>query len=109
MTIELTDKNFFSEIINLNLPVFIDFWANWCPPCRMMDPLIEDLADEYEGRIVIAKLNTDLNRKIPGKLNISGIPTYIIFNKEKEVYRKVGAVSKKELIEAFESLITNGK
>jgi len=99
---ELDNKNFFQEIEHPGYPVFVDFWAAWCPPCRMMDPVIEELAEEFKEKIMVRKLNTDLHRTVVNKLNISGIPTYIIFNKGKEVWRNVGAISKKKLIEAFQ-------
>ncbi len=110
MTKELTNKNFYDEINNSGLPVFVDFWANWCPPCRMMDPLIDDLAEEYEGRMVIGKLNTDLFRSVSDKLKIAGIPTYILFYKGEEKWRKVGAQRKGVFTKVFnEFLIFNNK
>ena len=105
MTKELTNKNFYDVINNSELPVFVDFWANWCPPCRMMDPLIDDLAEEYERRIIIGKLNTDLYHTISDKLNIAGIPTYILFYKGEEKWRKVGAQRKEVLTKVFNEFL----
>jgi thioredoxin 1 len=104
---ELDNKNFFEEINYPIHPVFVDFWAAWCLPCRMMDPVIEELAEEFKNKIIVRKLNTDLYRTVVDKLNISGIPTYIIFKNGKEIWRNVGAISKKKLNEAFhEALYT---
>jgi thioredoxin 1 len=102
---ELNNTNFFQEIEHPDYPVFVDFWAAWCPPCRMMDPVIEELAQEFKEKLVVRKLNTDLYRTIADKLNISGIPTYIIFSKGKEVWRNIGALSKKKLIEICDKVI----
>jgi thioredoxin 1 len=101
---ELNNKNFSREIENNNYPVFVDFWAAWCPPCRMMDPVIEELAEEFKEKVIIRKLNTDLYRNIADKLNISGIPTYIIFYKGKEVWRNVGAMGKRKLREVLDNV-----
>ncbi len=103
---ELTHKNFYDEINHSNYPVFVDFWAAWCPPCRMMDPVIEELAVEFKEKIIIRKLNTDLYQTIANNLGISGVPTYIIFNKGKEVWRNVGALGKKKLFEVFNEIIS---
>lgn len=103
---ELNNKSFFQEIENIGYPVFVDFWAAWCPPCRMMEPVIEELAEEYKEKIIIRKLNTDLYRTTADKLNISGIPTYIIFKQGKEVWRNVGAMSNKKLRKVFNEIIS---
>ena len=103
---ELNNKNFFQEIEHADYQVFVDFWAAWCTPCRMMDPVIEELAEEYKGKIIVRKLNTDLHRSIAQKLDISGVPTYIIFKQGKEVWRNVGAMNKKKLREVFNQTIS---
>lgn len=102
---ELDGKNFFEEIKTNGYPVFVDFWASWCPPCRMMDPLIDEMAERFEGKVIVRKLNTDFYPAISGKINISGVPTYIIFKEGKEVWRNVGAIGKKKLRETFESFV----
>ncbi|MCP4221058.1 MAG: thioredoxin fold domain-containing protein [bacterium] len=102
---ELNSKNFFRETSKPEYPVFVDFWSTSCPPCRMMDPVIEQLAECFEERIVVRKLNTDFNKSITAKLGISGVPTYILFRKGKEIWREVGALSKKKLINTLEELL----
>jgi len=95
---ELNNKNFFETVETCEKPVFLDFWASWCPPCRMMDPVIEALEKHYEDKLFIGKLNTDLYSKVSDKLKVSGIPTYMIYIDGKEVWRKTGAIAKKKLI-----------
>ncbi len=102
---ELTDTNFQEESSSKQFPVFIDFYADWCAPCRMMEPLIEALAIEFQGKIVFRKLNTDLAPAISSSFNVSGIPSFIIFKDGKEVWRKVGAIPKRRLKEALEQVI----
>ena len=103
--IELDCDSFYDAIKSEDFPVFIDFWAAWCPPCRMMDPLFEIIAEKYKGKIVIRKLNTDLYRKISDKFKIAGIPTYVIYNKGREIWRKTGALSRKKLEEVFNDIL----
>ncbi len=103
--IELNNKNVFDEIVRSDYPVFIDYWAAWCPPCRMMDPLIDEMAQLYEGKVLIRKLNTDLYRTVLGKLKIHGVPTYIIYKKGEEVWRTTGAVGKKKLKQVLDGAI----
>lgn len=97
----LTDKNFDSEVLKSDLPVLVDFWAEWCGPCLMAGPVIEELAKEYKGKIKVGKLNVDENPKIAEKYGILSIPTVIIFKEGKEIKRQVGFVGK----EAYEKLI----
>lgn len=101
---ELTNETFHQEIADSPHPVFVDFWAAWCPPCRMMDPVIEALAEEFEGEILFRKLNTDFYKKISAGLDISGIPTYILFNEGREVWRGAGAMGKKKIVETLDRL-----
>ena len=85
--VEITDANFEQQVTNSAGPVLVDFWAEWCGPCRMLAPTIEELATEYEGKVTVGKLNTDENRDVAVKYGISAIPTIILFNKG-EVARK---------------------
>lgn len=99
-TIKITSKNFSEEVENSDVPVLIDFWAPWCGPCKMLTPIIEELAEEYDGKAKIGKFNTDDNPQFVSKFGIRGIPTLIFFNNGKEVKRLVG-VSKKTQIKSI--------
>jgi len=86
----VNDYTFEAEVLKAALPVLVDFWAPWCGPCRMLAPVIEGLAGKYAGRLAVCKLNTDESPSTPGKYDIHGIPTVIIFKGGKEVERHVG-------------------
>jgi thioredoxin 1 len=88
--IHVTDETFTELVLNSHLPVLVDFWAPWCGPCRMVAPIVEDLAKAYEGRALIAKLNTDENVRVATELGIMGIPTLILFKNGQEVDRVIG-------------------
>jgi thioredoxin 1 len=103
--LHVTDAMFQKEVLESKVPVLVDFWAPWCGPCRMVGPVIEELAGDYDGRVVIAKVNTDENAETPGKYGIMGIPTMIIFNGGKEVERMVGARPKKSIAERLDELL----
>ena len=90
----LSESTFEQEVINAGQPVLVDYWAEWCGPCKMIDPLLHQLADEYEGRIKIAKVNIDQNPQIANQYKIRGIPTLMVFNDGKVQGMKVGAVTK---------------
>jgi thioredoxin 1 len=97
MELTFTDDNFKEEVLDSDIPVLVDFWASWCPPCKMMEPVIKKLAEEYAGKIKIGKLNVDQNPKIASKYKIRGVPTFLIFNSGKIVGRRTGAQSKEQL------------
>ena len=93
---QLTDANF-QSVINGGKPVFIDFWAAWCGPCRMIAPIVEELAPSYQGKAVIAKMDVDSNPTVPQQLGVTSIPTLMMFKDGKLVDRAVGAMPRNEL------------
>jgi thioredoxin 1 len=103
--VELTDETFDEVVHNSGLPVLIDFWASWCGPCKMMTPIIEEIAEEYAGKAKICKLNTDDARDSAMEFNISAIPTTILL-KDGQVHKRwVGLTSKKEISAAIKELL----
>ena len=101
-TLEITDSNF-NDVISKNKTVLIDFWAEWCGPCRMIGPLIEELANEYEGKAIIGKLDVDNNQKSSVKYGVRSIPTILTFKDGEVVDRQVGAVPKETLTNVIDS------
>ena len=96
-TIEGTDVNFDQEVINSELPVLVDFWAPWCGPCKMIAPVIDEIANEYQGKLKVVKLNTDDNQNVAVRYGIRSIPTLGIFKNGEVVDAVIGAVAKKHL------------
>jgi len=101
----VTEKNFESEVINSPIPVLVDFWAPWCGPCRMLAPVIEEIAKEYEGKIKVCKVNTDENANLAGKFTIISIPTVIIFKNKLVVQTLVGFRSKAEFKKVVDNVL----
>lgn len=93
----LGDANFKDYVSTTQSPVLVDFWADWCGPCKMIAPVIEEIAGEYQGKVQVAKVNVDQNRAIPAEFKISSIPTLVMFKGGSEVERFVGFRTKKEL------------
>lgn len=93
----VTDANFETEVLKSPVPVLVDFWAEWCGPCKMIAPILEELAKEYAGKIKFTKLNVDENSQTPAKYGIRGIPTLILFKGGNAEATKVGALSKSQL------------
>ena len=95
--IHTSDDSFEADVIKSEVPVLLDFWAEWCAPCKMIAPILVEIAEEYEGRLKIAKLNIDENPSVPPKFGIRGIPTLILFKNGTVEGQKVGALSKSQL------------
>lgn len=94
--LELTDDNFETEVEKSDQPVLVDFWAEWCMPCRMLAPTIDDLAGQYQGKVKVGKVDTDSNRDVSVKYGISAIPTILLFNNGEVVKKFVGVTTKDE-------------
>ena len=103
--IVVTDASFAQDVLASPLPVVVDFWAPWCPPCRAIGPIMNELAAEYAGRLTIAKLNTDEQPRTMVELGVHGIPTLLIFKDGCEVKRLVGARSKQQYRDQFDGLL----
>ncbi|MGL4206494.1 MAG: thioredoxin TrxA [Aeromonadaceae bacterium] len=95
--VQLTDASFEADVIKAQGPVLVDFWAEWCGPCKMIAPILNDVADEYAGKLTVAKLNIDQNAETAPKYGIRGIPTLLLFKNGSVAATKVGALSKSQL------------
>jgi thioredoxin 1 len=100
----VTNSNF-SEILSTDQPVLVDFWATWCGPCRMLSPTVDEVAEEYDGRVVVAKCNVDDSDEIAMQYRVRNIPTLIFFKGGQQVDKLVGLVSKKEITDILDKLI----
>ena len=105
-TLELTDDNFEQEVIQAGMPTLVDFWAEWCMPCKMLAPTLDELAEEYAGRAQVGKVDTDSNRDISMKFGISAIPTVILFNNGEVVKKLVGLQQKADLKAAIDEALS---
>ena len=101
--VHVTDDDFESEVLRSSEPVLVDYWAEWCGPCKMIAPVLDEIAGEYEGRVKIAKLNIDDNPNTPPRYGIRGIPTLMLFKDGEVEATKVGAVSKSQLTAFIDS------
>lgn len=105
MAFEVTDSNFEASVLKSDKPVVLDFWAEWCGPCRMLGPVIEELAKEYEGKVLVAKVNVDNNPTASSKYGIRNIPTVLFINEGEVKEKQVGVAPKAVLVEKIEALI----
>lgn len=105
MTIELTDANFEEKVLKSELPVLVDLWAEWCGPCRMVKPVVEQLSGEYEGKIVVGEVDVDANPNVTVDYGVRNIPTLLFFKNGELVDKQVGAVPKAVLAEKIDSLL----
>ena len=103
--VQVTDANFESEVLNSDQPVLVDFWAEWCGPCRMLAPTIDEIAEEYKGKAKVGKVDTDGNRNTAMRFGISAIPTIILFNKGQIAKKFVGLTPKRDFKAAIDSLL----
>ena len=103
--VHVSDATFDAEVLNSDVPVLVDFWAEWCGPCKMIAPVLDEIAGEYDGRLKVCKVDVDANPDIPPKFGIRGIPTLIVFKGGNAEATKVGAVSKAQLIEFIDGAI----
>ncbi|MBV8470158.1 MAG: thioredoxin TrxA [Burkholderiaceae bacterium] len=93
----ISDASFEADVIQSDTPVLVDYWAEWCGPCKMIAPILDDVSKSYEGRVQIAKMNVDENREVPAKFGIRGIPTLMLFKSGQLAATKVGALNKAQL------------
>ena len=104
MALQIADANF-EELVNSGKPMVLDFWAEWCGPCRMVSPIIDELATEYEGRVTIGKMNVDESDDVVGRFGIRNIPTVLFFKDGKMVGKVVGATAKDKFVEKIEAML----
>lgn len=108
-TMEITDANFDDSVLKSDQPVLVDFWAEWCGPCKALSPLIDELAKDYQGKAKVGKVDTDANRQVSVRFSVSAIPTVILFNKGEIVEKFVGLRGKKDFQAALDRVVAQAK
>ena len=103
--VNVTRENFEAEILKSDIPVIIDFWAEWCVPCKMIGPVLAEISEEYKGKVKVAKVNVDEAGELASEYNVISIPTIMLFNKGELVKQQVGAVSKQVIEGLFKDLV----
>ncbi len=103
--VHVTDANFEAEVLQAGQPVLVDFWAAWCGPCKMIAPLLDEVVEEYAGRLKVCKMDVDANGDTPAKFGIRGIPTLLIFKDGQIAATKVGALAKRQLVEFIDGAL----
>lgn len=103
--LRLTDTNFEREVLESDVPVLVDFWASWCPPCKMVEPVIAELAIDYDGQLKVGKLHVDQNPKTRDRYRILGVPTFAVFRGGEIVARRTGAQSGKQLLQMLAEVL----
>jgi len=104
-TVTITDDNFENEVINSDLPVLIDFWAVWCGPCKIIAPVVEQLAEEYEGKLKVGKLDVDSNQQTSIKYGVRSIPTLLLFKNGEVKDTIIGAVPKQQIVQKINAIV----
>ena len=104
-TVKVTDDTFTAEVTNSNIPVVVDFWAEWCGPCKQIGPALDELSDEYEGKVKIVKINVDENPNSPAQMGVRGIPALFLFKDGQAIANKTGAAPKAALADWITSSI----
>ncbi len=105
MAVEINENNFVQEVLSSDKPVLVDFWATWCNPCKMLFPVIEELAAEYEGKVKVGKVNTDENMSLSEEFQIVSIPCLILFKNGETLHRTVGCISKNDIKKIIDSAL----
>ncbi len=105
--IHVDKESFDKEVLESDIPVVVDFWAEWCAPCQMLGPIFEELSNAYEGKLKFCKLNTEFNIEVANKSNVNSIPSLVFFNKGKEINRLVGLYNKESLQKKIDSILSS--